>query len=237
MEDAETAFITAAITVSLAGVIGYIFYRIITVKRARLTANDYGRRWLALTVFIGTISTLPRFFRDFDLDSFARWIIAVVFFGCVAFVAGWLYGKFVMKKRERIVSIDTSNSNNINNSQNQAGNITKNKPLSLAGSEEDEKFYEIAWAEVEGENIKKSLWAKSFSECDGDNHRAKAKYISLRVAELKNREEKSSQENDIARSNAEANNNTQDESNVLGNIMLLLGVSFIVAIGWIIMTH
>ena len=50
----------------------------------------------------------------------------------------------------------------------------------------ENKFYEQAWSEIESDNLKKSLWAKSFSECNGDSDKTKAKYIKLRVQELTN---------------------------------------------------
>jgi hypothetical protein len=50
-----------AITVGLAGAVGYGLYKIITVKGNATKASDYGRIWLAWMVFIGTLSTLPRF--------------------------------------------------------------------------------------------------------------------------------------------------------------------------------
>lgn len=135
--------------------------------------------------------------------------------------------------------------------------IAKNMPKGLSETHEN-KYYEQAWAEIESNNLNKSLWAKSFSECDGDSDRVKAKYISLRVAELRADEEKrceqkqiqkqethknidneldkkSFQENNAAKRNV--NDNSQEESNIFGNVMLLLGVGFIVAIGWVIMSH
>lgn len=49
----------------------------------------------------------------------------------------------------------------------------------------DEKFYEIAGAEVSGNQMKGGLWAKAFSSSDGDETKAKARYIQLRVAQLR----------------------------------------------------
>lgn len=93
MAAAETAIVTAVINVGLAGSVGYGLYKIITVKGEAATASDYGRKWLAWMVAIGTLSTLPKFFRHFDAESFATWIVVIVFFGTAAFVAGWVYGK------------------------------------------------------------------------------------------------------------------------------------------------
>lgn len=91
---AGTSLTTITITIGIACVIGYGLYKVISVKGSALTAIDYGRKWMAGMVFIGTLSNLPRFLQHFDADSFVKWMIVIVFFGAVAFVVGWIYGKF-----------------------------------------------------------------------------------------------------------------------------------------------
>lgn len=49
----------------------------------------------------------------------------------------------------------------------------------------DEKLWEIALEELEGDLRKKGLWAKCFSDSGGDENKAKASYLKMRVAELK----------------------------------------------------
>lgn len=66
---------------------------------------------------------------------------------------------------------------------NPATNLQKNTAISSDEAETD--YWEIASDECEGENRKKGLWAKCFSEADGDENKAKAKYLKLRVIELK----------------------------------------------------
>lgn len=43
------------------------------------------------------------------------------------------------------------------------------------------KIYALAFAELENDNLDTGLWAKCFAEAEGDENRAKAKYISARV--------------------------------------------------------
>ena len=45
----------------------------------------------------------------------------------------------------------------------------------------DEAAYAEAYDEATGDNRKKELWAKAFAQSDGDEHRAQAMYIRLRV--------------------------------------------------------
>lgn len=62
-------------------------------------------------------------------------------------------------------------------------NVQKNTANSFNEGETD--YWEMASDEWEGGNRKKGLWAKCFSESDGDENKAKAKYLKLRVIELK----------------------------------------------------
>lgn len=98
----EAVLVTVAITLILAGVVGYGLYKVITPKGEVKSASEYGRRWLALMVFFVTFTTLPGFFRDLDVDSFARWIVVVVFYGGVAFLAGYIYGKIFTKSVSQV---------------------------------------------------------------------------------------------------------------------------------------
>jgi len=50
---------------------------------------------------------------------------------------------------------------------------------------DEDKLWEIAADEVDGDARKKSMWAKCFAEADGEENKAKASYLKLRVAELK----------------------------------------------------
>jgi hypothetical protein len=50
----------------------------------------------------------------------------------------------------------------------------------------DEEYYLAATREAEGQDRNVALWAKSIALCEGDNEKAKYKYINLRVEQLKN---------------------------------------------------
>lgn len=49
--------------------------------------------------FFASIAFLPTFIRDADPNSFARWGIAVIFYGLIAFVVGLAYGKLFGRKK------------------------------------------------------------------------------------------------------------------------------------------
>lgn len=50
----------------------------------------------------------------------------------------------------------------------------------------DEEHYLTATKEAEGQERNEALWAKSIALCEGDQEKAKYKYIKLRVEQLKN---------------------------------------------------
>ena len=53
-----------------------------------------------------------------------------------------------------------------------------------ASSSDEERAYEEAWSEIETGNLRTGIWAKSFSEAEGDEKKAKASYIQYRVKQI-----------------------------------------------------
>ena len=49
----------------------------------------------------------------------------------------------------------------------------------------EEQLYEFAAEEIAANNIRPGLWAKAIAETDGDDAKAKARYIKLRVETMK----------------------------------------------------
>jgi hypothetical protein len=48
----------------------------------------------------------------------------------------------------------------------------------------DQRFYDQVAAEIESRQLDKGVWVRAFSEASGDDTKAKAVYIALRVAQL-----------------------------------------------------
>ena len=61
------------------------------------------------------------------------------------------------------------------------GEIVGNSP------NREEELYADAAAELEGGDRDKGLWAKCFAECDGDENKAKARYIQAKVSQLRDK--------------------------------------------------
>ena len=49
----------------------------------------------------------------------------------------------------------------------------------------DENLYELAAEEMAANNIRPGLWAKAIAEAEGDDTKASARYIKLRVEMMK----------------------------------------------------
>ena len=173
MAAAETALIKTVLTVGLSGTVGYVLYNIISVKGTASTANDYARKWLSWMVFICTLTTLPNFFKHFNVESFMRWIIIVVVYGLAAFAAGWIYGKIFIKIQDRKPNYQTA-------PKIDPPDVRANNNFDL-----EHKLYEQIWREIEENKTDVGLWAKCFATCDGDENKTKALYVNKRVLVLK----------------------------------------------------
>ena len=63
--------------------------------------------------------------------------------------------------------------------------FTSTKAKLAAQKLAEEQLYEFAAEEIAANNIRPGLWAKAIAEADGDDAKAKARYIKLRVETMK----------------------------------------------------
>ena len=63
--------------------------------------------------------------------------------------------------------------------------LTSAKAKLAAQKLAEEQLYEFAAEEIAANNIRPGLWAKAIAEADGDDGKAKARYIKLRVETMK----------------------------------------------------
>ena len=78
--------------------IAFGLYKLITLRANSTSPFGLGRKWFAWMVAIGTITTLPKFFYQMDIDSFAMWVLCITVFGGVAFFIGWTIGLLTIQK-------------------------------------------------------------------------------------------------------------------------------------------
>jgi uncharacterized membrane protein YhaH (DUF805 family) len=57
-------------------------------------------------------------------------------------------------------------------------------PSSIINRSDNDTFYQQAYEELENRQMDKALWAKIFSQCGGNENKAKAQYITVRVERL-----------------------------------------------------
>lgn len=191
MDAAAYALGTAAVTVSLAGAVGYGLYRLVNVSEPK-SAFDYARKWLAWGLALASIVQLPKFFHHLDVNSFAVWVLLVAVVGSVAFLLGWLYGRFFTTSLPSLTPVvirDLKTSIGKTKQVTTSKQTAQSSPETLTGSIDDQ-FYEIAWVELETEKIDKGLWAKSFTEAEGDIEKTKVAYLKNRVRKLQASKEK-----------------------------------------------
>ncbi len=102
---AKFMLIGGLVAVCLASLIGYVLYKKINVKGYAATPIQYGRKWLAWTVFGVTTQLLPKFLFGVPLDFFhsnffainalTMWVLGTVVMGGALFSLGCAYGKVI----------------------------------------------------------------------------------------------------------------------------------------------
>lgn len=161
------AFFEGTLTVSIAFAVGYVLYRTVNVLEPH-SPYEHARKWLAWGLALSSLVKLPNFIRNQDIESFVIWLILSIFIGGVSFLVGLIYG--VLRRKDKAPKI----SNELN-------------PLPInRTSIETDKYYAVAWNEIKLGKQKPAIWGKVIAENDGDEKKANAQYIKLRVTELFN---------------------------------------------------
>jgi hypothetical protein len=107
-DKASQALLSGFASLAIALVAGYALYKIITIKGKPSTPSDYGRNWMAWMALIATSAILPKFIINQNIDAFAMWAVAVIAYGGIAFIAGWLFGKFKKPVHDGAVAIKSN---------------------------------------------------------------------------------------------------------------------------------
>jgi cytochrome c5 len=119
---ASYALFHGVMNVIIASVIGYVLYRLIKTKNSPTKASDYGRNWLAWMALFATLSGLPKVIMEPSPDMIFKFISSSIAFILIAFILGFVYGKFKVRKDSSIGVVDnpntTSNNKTINSGVN-----------------------------------------------------------------------------------------------------------------------
>lgn len=195
----------ALITVAASGAVGYGIYRLTRPKYELASPLDLGRKCFGWMAVIVSFATLPPFFQRFDANSIATWVFGLVFYGGLAFGAGWLYGRLVkFRAAKRQIEKDAAATPDVAPSTlttaavpvmtSQALLLRKRAGSGQAGPQgpnvkTEEDFYAEAYSEFSGAERRVGLWAKVFSEAGGNEAAAQAEYLRVRAQELAESEE------------------------------------------------
>jgi hypothetical protein len=85
------------VTIALA--VGYVLYRLIKTKNSPTKASDYGRNWMAWMALFATLSGLPKVIMEPSPDMIFKFISSSIVFILIAFILGFVYGKFKVRKK------------------------------------------------------------------------------------------------------------------------------------------
>ena len=156
------------VMVFIAGLIGsFIKNKIWDNSKPTISPADYGKKWSAYIAFFVPLSSIPNFIHESLTEAIARFIVALIFFPLFAGLLGLLFGAIQSRNTitSKVQSIDANkkNTNSI---------------------EEEDSYYEIALTEINESTTKLSTWARAIANSLGDENKAKAIYIQLRVSEL-----------------------------------------------------
>ena len=111
---ASYALFHGVMNVAIALVIGYVLYRLIKTKNTPTKASDYGRNWMAWMALFATLSGLPKVIYKPSPDTIFGFITPLIFFSLIAFILGFVYGKFKVRKDSSISVADNPNTTSNN---------------------------------------------------------------------------------------------------------------------------
>jgi cytochrome c5 len=106
---ASYALFHGVMNVAIALVIGYALYRLIRTKNTPTKASDYGRNWMAWMALFATLSGLPKVIMEPSPDMIFKFISSSIAFILIAFILGFVYGKFKVRKDSSIGVVDNPN--------------------------------------------------------------------------------------------------------------------------------
>lgn len=190
------AYFIALITVGLGGAVGWGLKSLIGPAGQPNNAGELGRKWAGWIILAVCVSLLSKFFGKLDAVSFFKWLAGGGTWVAVAYVLGWVYGKFFKFKstptgRLPDVLPTPSATNTPSAAVSSPSAISNNPSQSMqpahteVHTEVDENaIYAAIAKELKSGNTDQGLWTRLFAECDGDENRTKVAYIKQRATSL-----------------------------------------------------
>jgi hypothetical protein len=188
---------TALALTVLFGVIGWTLKSFVwNASETPKTATDYGRKLSGYFLFATTLISSHNFIRkEFD-EAVIATIVTMLMFSLTGFVIGFVYGSIASSgdssenQDSKIyppaqfstaeTKIHTATPLTTKNPDKETQKLEMNNPVNV----DEEAVWADALAELEGENRKPGIWAKAFSESNGDVNQAEALYLKIRFNEI-----------------------------------------------------
>ena len=160
------AFTSALMLTVLFGGIGWFLKWLIwDGTKTAFSGAEYGRKFSAYIMFFTIIGSAHNFIRKDFIDAVFSLIITIILFPTVAYGVGYIFGFIKLSRRGQ--------------AENSTG-VESGRAESVATDD----HWEQAYKEVNGGERVTAIWARAFSEADGDENKAKARYLSMRFAQL-----------------------------------------------------
>lgn len=196
--DTGSVFLVGLFNIAAAAVVAYLLFRWISPGPETAESFWRARKWAAWVVAMLTIALLPRVInRGFDVDRFAVWVLGVVVWGGLAFLAGLMRAKAVARSTlgnsiENVATPDRPAdveppSNPPKPSRYDSGTGSQASPLtgvSRATKTASEEHWATAFSELKGDQRRDGLWARCFALSNGVESEAQAMYLRERVQQL-----------------------------------------------------
>lgn len=190
-----------------------LIYVILPKKFKATNPFEMGRVWLGWSAALFVMTAYREGMKSTQ-SGIIVFILSFLILGPLAFLLGWIYGKFFKFKTDNNINLlqtprtlkvqpvilDNITPENQNIAETKTANIQPmTSPINMDINED--LFYEIVSNELDSGNTQKGLWTKLFAQCNGDETQTKVRYIEQRVRQLAENEiQKSTEEKQLKRS-------------------------------------
>ena len=197
--DRGAAAVSALLSIAMVMTLSILAFQLIAYKITRKTIATpiENGRWIGAWFASLAIASSGNFYDGLTAEYFYRLSLITIPLLLVGFVIGFAWKKF-------------------------RGNTNKKNDKKISSNANiDERLWEQADAELNSDNRKSGLWAKSYSEAQGDESKAKALYLSYRASELQY--ENTDEEVVVVNKNSSSTNKTTIQKFISnGGVVLVL---------------
>jgi|TARA_B110000091_G_C13483620_1_gene337220 dolichol kinase len=101
LDVAVVSIVKAVSGAGLSGIIGYIAMVKLSGPALPKTAKEYAKLWFGYLFFVICVTRLTLFFIHLDVEYLAQFTVLIIFYGGLAAICGYVFGKFKLKKERK----------------------------------------------------------------------------------------------------------------------------------------